>query len=246
MIRIRFIPTSKYYSQLRLFQKHQSLGTFVSKHYSPDPQNIVSLLRNSGAEYRMNSKGEFEVIECLGSCSRQNRMQHDNQWKFLVRRDGSYYCYRCTAAGSWFDLKNRVLSLNLPPSGNKEDDKILDSKVNFDGLLNKVSTTPTLPDQAAAFGHTAELFPPLGVARSDKAQQVLQYLLEVRGLSEAVLRRYGVGCGVQSFPVGGKAALAWKDQLGITFPWIVALPDSAANDECDSEQLPRPTVSEMN
>ena len=47
----------------------------------------------------------MDIRTCFDDCARGNKGVSDNAWKLMIRRDGSYYCYRCGAKGNWYNLK---------------------------------------------------------------------------------------------------------------------------------------------
>lgn len=86
-------------------------GAFVSKHFKVSDGEMIEVLQEMDTEIRENSNSGngkiVEVKECK-LCIKSNKNKLDNLWKLFVRCDGSYYCYRCSQGGSWFDLKSRV------------------------------------------------------------------------------------------------------------------------------------------
>ena len=87
-------------------------STFVSKHFSVDQNELRATVGNNfgGAKnIRANHvSGDFEVKTCFDDCSKERKMESDNVWKLIVRKDGSYYCHRCGMGGNWYQLKRRL------------------------------------------------------------------------------------------------------------------------------------------
>jgi len=85
-------------------------GAFVSKHFAIGASDLSSVVGDTGyfKDYRLKPGGELFVKTCFGDCSRQRKGQTDNAWKLLIRRDGSFYCHRCSDSGNWYQLRKRL------------------------------------------------------------------------------------------------------------------------------------------
>ena len=85
-------------------------GTFVSKHFAITASDLSTIVGDTGyfKDYRLKPGGELFVKTCFGDCSRQRKGQADNAWKLLIRRDGSFYCHRCSDSGNWYQLRRRL------------------------------------------------------------------------------------------------------------------------------------------
>lgn len=84
--------------------------TFVSKHHTISPADLSKVVGVNGhfQDYRLKDTGELHVKTCFNKCARGNKGVADNAWKLTIRRDGSFYCYRCGDKGNWYQLKQRI------------------------------------------------------------------------------------------------------------------------------------------
>lgn len=84
--------------------------TFVSKHHTISPADLSKVVGVNGhfQDYRLKDTGELHVKTCFSNCGRGNKGMADNAWKLTIRRDGSFYCYRCGDKGNWYQLKQRI------------------------------------------------------------------------------------------------------------------------------------------
>lgn len=69
--------------------------TFVSKHYNVDLVELREVVDKMKTEVRKADNGELCLKVCK-LCSKGNKTKADNIWKLRVRKDGSYYCHRCS------------------------------------------------------------------------------------------------------------------------------------------------------
>ena len=85
-------------------------STFVSKHFTVDPVEFKRLLDTMGTEVRLASNSEDDIeLKVCKLCMKGNKTKGDNLWKLRIRKNGSFYCFRCALSGNWFDLKQRAL-----------------------------------------------------------------------------------------------------------------------------------------
>ncbi len=98
--------------RMALRSNHFSRGksTFVSKHHAISPADLGKVVGVNGyfTDYRLKDNGELFVKTCFGPCERGNKGKADNAWKLTIRKDGSYYCFRCGDKGNWYQLKQRL------------------------------------------------------------------------------------------------------------------------------------------
>ena len=233
--------------------------TFVSKHYAVSASDLSKVVGDTGyfKDYRLKPGGELYVKTCFDNCSRQRKGQADNAWKLLIRRDGSFYCHRCSESGNWYQLKQRLSGTNAYTGANLTAfNGVSSSTTNGGGgvvdggstrrlemqlkksisMGNEATLPSILPDQTEAFGYhlnlTAAIHKPSSSTKlleeqgdtastnvtttsssedenmeekkgpsEESRQRVLAYLRDERGLNDAVIQRYGVGCALQSFPI---------------------------------------------
>lgn len=85
-------------------------STFVSKHHAISPADLGKVVGVNGYfnDYRLKDNGELFVKTCFGPCERGNKGKADNAWKLTIRKDGSFYCFRCGDKGNWYQLKQRL------------------------------------------------------------------------------------------------------------------------------------------
>lgn len=88
--------------------KTLSMSTFVSKHFAVDEKEIDEIIGRMNTQSRTLPDGQIEVKEC-SLCDKPNKSKADNLWKLKVRTDGSFYCFRCSYGGNWFQLKKAVV-----------------------------------------------------------------------------------------------------------------------------------------
>eukprot|EP00605_Chrysophyceae_sp_TOSAG23-4_P002537 GSChrysophyteH1.ASY1.ANO1.2802.1 assembled CDS len=197
-------------------------GTFVSKHFAISVGDLSRIVGDNGyfKDYRLKPGGELYVKTCFHDCSRQRKGQADNAWKLLVRRDGSFYCHRCSASGNWYQLRRR-----LSGSGDSLGSPLTTQLRHSADSATSAPSIPVLPNQSEAFGYHLSLTAAIHDStasdeiRGEARHRVLTYLRKERGLNDMVLQRYGVGCAMQSFPFYPEDN-EWKDHVCVTFPWM--------------------------
>lgn len=234
-------------SKIRFCISRRSNSTFVSKHFNVDPKELGRVISSMNTEIREGTDGKIEIKECK-MCPKGNKSKPDNLWKLLVRKDGSYYCYRCSKGGSWFDLKKKAFtdsdSLDESPITSTVKDIISgaddDCSSANSSLLTSVSSSNSkssaLPDQEISRGFSRRLFPYLGeldsaIESDEDVRKTRDYLLSVRGLDKDIIMRYGVGVSSQKFPSDNRdenGNFVWEDKICVTFPWI----REETTDEC--------------
>ncbi len=175
---------------------------------------------------RAKPNGDIEVKECH-LCSKGNKSKMDNLWKLNIRSNGTYYCFRCSCGGTYPELKTKVAELggSISLSSSNESPKIMEApslKVEAP-VQEKKSDKIVLPDQYRAYQYHLNLFPPAGVlsettkSMAQHRNRVKNYLNEVRGLHDDILKKYLVGFGVQQFLNDENK---WIDHVCVSFPWI--------------------------
>ena len=163
---------------------------FVSKHFAIGPNELSKVVGDTGyfKDYRLRPGGELDVKTCFNNCERKNKGIGDNAWKLLIRRDGSFYCHRCSAKGNWYQLKRRLAGVadsgsgGIPDfsggerpmlgNGNRSGEGGgvgVHDRNNIHGEGDAIFNAPplpplVLPDQKEAFGYhlnlTAAIFSP--------------------------------------------------------------------------------------
>ncbi|RYH05345.1 hypothetical protein EON65_44995 [archaeon] len=166
-------------------------------------------------ETRVRDNGYMEVKIC-GLCPKGNKDKIDNLWKLNIRPDGSYYCYRCAVGGSFQDLKlkvNKHSSESFTSSQGHQQQEIPEIEPE-----NKKSKS-VYPHQSLMHKYHTNLFPthPDKHPQPDHFQAAKEYLNKVRGLDDAVLKKYQVGFTIQQF-LSDEGE--WVDHVCITFPTI--------------------------
>jgi len=186
-------------------------------------------------------------------CDKERKTNADNIWKLRVRQDGSYYCFRCSKGGSWFDLKKKTGSLSsstsstssttkktietfsLNDNNNNNDNK---NKSKSNDYISIDNNDKILPDQILARSYTNDLFSdfstdsgtPEIAQKIENAMKIRKYLNDIRGLRKDILMKYGVGMMTQQYPDdSGK----YVDKLCITFPWIMKESELDGNSKSD-------------
>lgn len=129
----------------------ESLG--VSSHFTVDPAVVVEYLNRKKLEFK-----ELDNRLCVRECPfcHETYNKPDNLFKLYVfKNNGGYFCHRCKAKGSWFDLKR-----NLGDLGGIES--VAASLTNLSGpnLLSAKDPTYAVPDQSQVRSFVANLFTP--------------------------------------------------------------------------------------
>jgi hypothetical protein len=106
-------------------------STFVSKHNRIDGDVVRRFLEDLPDVEIMETTEHFKIRDCKslpeGLCLKPNGTDKpDNQWKVYIMNGkggsggaGTYFCHRCGAKGSWYDLKK--LSHNRNKLENNEE-----------------------------------------------------------------------------------------------------------------------------
>ena len=147
-----------------------------------------------------------------------SRLQDSNQWKVYVKSGGggggggTWFCHRCGSKGSWYDLKrlssggglSRGLAASASPSAARGDTRRVELR---------------LPNQALVRRYPSTL--QINSAKYEEVDRIREYLTGSgegqRGLSDAVLIKYGVGVASYQFPEG----TGYVKATCITFPWVL-------------------------
>ena len=97
----------------------------------------------------------------------------------------------------------------------------------------KIEPLPMPPKKLNSIYTTKLLNPTNSTSTSSKEYQVLQYLLQKRGLTKNVLTKYGVGCASYNFPdKNAKSGISYVASMCVTFPWLMR-----AAEVCEQEEL---------
>ena len=189
--------------------------TFVSSHFELDPHELSRVV----AAHGMITKdvGEHLLVKECPICKRPTRGRPDNFWKlYLLKASGAYFCHRCGAGGSWFDLKralNGKPAVQPPP----EPDTGHVGRAT-DGPGARLGTVAGVMDASRA------------LLDEGRFPSVLEFLTERRGLSEDVLRAYAVGGASWQFfdgPAGAPPPSAPAVMPAMLPGGMVAAPRSA-------------------
>lgn len=90
-------------------------ATFVSSYFRLEPGAVAAYLDRHGLSYR-DTPTHFIVRACP-LCGKPHGEKTDNLWKLYVRKaDGAFFCHRCGAGGSWYDLKGKLGDLAVSPT----------------------------------------------------------------------------------------------------------------------------------
>eukprot|EP00753_Platysulcus_tardus_P012338 PLAT3354.34.p1 GENE.PLAT3354.34~~PLAT3354.34.p1 ORF type:complete len:766 (-),score=342.49 PLAT3354.34:54-2237(-) len=193
-----------------------ALSTFVSSYYRVDEREVAQFLKRLGTAVR-RSGDQLVIKECPFCPPTKGRA--DNLWKLYVRStDGAFFCHRCGNKGSWFDFKNRLSGGARggrggarggedarPPAVSSAGDAM-----GRGGAPAAAEAKPVLDKEVAARLRAALL--------SGESPDALSYLKDVRGLSEEVLKLYGVGVTSMRWKDG--ADDSWKSGTAVSFPWV--------------------------
>ena len=162
----------RYYVRTSCILLRRYEGTFVSKYFNVDQKEIRDVLENMSSRYR-RANGHYEVQVC-NLCDKGNKQKEDNLWKLYVHDDGRYHCFRCSKGGSWFDLKRRVANGEVMNSSN----------IKISTMEPPRSVPPIVIEHEKVALMARQLYIP-----EEGPQEVLHYLINVRGLTQITLLR---------------------------------------------------------
>lgn len=178
-------------------------GTYVSNHFCLAPGEVERYLDNHNMKFRRTQ--EHAIVEECPFCPPISG-KIDNMHKlYMVRESGVYKCHRCSSQGSWFDFRKRVghrSSFFNPIDG--EVTGAGQSSPSMDST--STSALKVLPKSENQDVYVQGLWHKYPAAKD--------YLNNVRGLSDEVLRKYGVGAAYFSIVDDAKRS----NHLCITFP----------------------------
>ena len=167
-------------------------------------------------------------------CTKPTLNKPDNFYKlYIATGHGAYFCHRCGAKGSWYDLKSELGGFHIVDNtsaasggGGGNDNSGYRNNRQYQQQQQQQLSTPQYQQQQQqqqqqqiqplAMPHaklnslySSQLFATTPNPQSNNAnnnnKDVLEYLLKTRGLTKSVLRKYGVGCAEYKFPSKQKA-----------------------------------------
>ncbi|KAL7483359.1 hypothetical protein ACHAW6_009034 [Cyclotella cf. meneghiniana] len=230
---------------------------FVSKHNTLNlsPHSIASYITSQCPHLSLPPKSDdFRITnshvilkECI-FCSKPTNGKPDNLFKLYIQvGGGAYFCHRCGAKGSWYDLKSALAGFSVDGASAVEGSDVhrawnWRTTNNNDGMnylssnqlpagaskSSKIECLPMPPRKVVSI-HSARMFDPSNDESSDE-YAALKYLTEARGLSTAVLRKYGVGCATYKFP-SKDAGASYISSMCVTFPWLLRESEVAEQEE---------------
>lgn len=199
-------------------------SVFVSKHATMNvaAKDILDYCGGHGIDIGQARATSTHVIlrECP-FCSKPTNDKPDNLYKLYVQvGSGAYFCHRCGAGGSWFDLKSKVGGVvqssqafgQASAGGGKRRGHEIGSHPH-------VKTLPMPPQRLQAI-YSTDLFA--------SPNPILDYLTNTRCLKASTLRKYGVGKATYSFLTKDNQ---WTDAECVTFSWIMSVGDAAYQEE---------------
>lgn len=188
-------------------------STFVSKHYTVDPVEFRRFIDTMGSEVRLasNNTDDIEVKVCK-LCMKGNKTKGDNIWKLRIRKNGSYYCFRCAVSGNWFDLKRRASGL-------------VENVTSFSigrGIPSVAFSSGSQENRNKLKPLTYEKLTFLERLNNPHDTAIRDYLTNNRQLSIDICIKYGVGYSSIKYI---NEEDVWQDELCVTFPWMVKTSD---------------------
>ena len=202
----------------RCFGSQPQTSTFVSKYNTSivSDTEIQAVCENNGIDASQSRKTNGHVVlkECP-FCSKPTKGKADNFYKMYIKiGGGAYFCHRCGASGSWYDFKRKLGGFEI--SGT---DQMVGSptgrsvgNVGRNGGTDSVSCLPMPPERLNACYVT-------NLLDQQPQNEVLDYLINTRGLTKATLRKYGVGSATYKFP--SSEGNRYEPAECVTFPWIM-------------------------
>lgn len=178
-------------------------STYVSNHFCLAPGEVDKYLDGHSMKFRRTD--EHAIVEECPFCPPING-KVDNMYKlYMVRESGVFKCHRCSSQGSWFDFRKRVgygSSLFNPIEG-----ELLGSTQSSSSTTRKGSPSrQVLPKSENQDAFVQGLWHKYPFAK--------EYLNKDRGLSDEVLKKYGVGAAY--FPITDDNG--YSSHLCVTFP----------------------------
>ena len=239
-------------SQFRLFS-----SVFVSKHnhsLNVTSNDILEYCNAHGiATHDARTTNSHVILKECPFCEKPTRNKADNFYKlYLQIGGGAYFCHRCGAGGSWFDWKIQFGSHSMPNGQRAGTVGVQKVTTGSSGSSNSSSSTSSVTSSLQTANSSSRTVPPLPMpprrlqalyindlfaSSSDgkkEPNQVLDYLTSTRGLTEATLRKYGVGSGKYSFP-GDDGT--YKKVDCVTFSWIMSLHQAELQEVLRGSQL---------
>jgi twinkle protein len=164
------------------------------------------------------------VLKECPFCDKPTNNKADNQYKLYVSTGGgAYFCHRCGSKGSWYDFKMKLGGFEVVGIGDNQGatraTSSRRSSNQTDGRRTTQSTTAAplpMPSKRLAACYISSL------VDQPETNQVLDYLLNVRGLLKTTLRKYGVGRATYNFPSKEpNSPNTYVAAECVTFPWIM-------------------------
>jgi len=148
-------------------------------------------------EYKLSGQ-EFCIKEC--PFCHDTKDKTDNMWKLYIHQSsGAFLCHRCSTKGSWFDFKILVDNGGQYPEGMGTD--------------FKKKAVVKLPKEELCQQYEDQLM------ENENFQDVLDYLVNERGITKETLKKYGVGAGVEQFRnFDDDSEGDYIEKLSMTFP----------------------------
>jgi len=218
----------------------------MSSHVDFDSQQVPNYLtaNNLGPyKYAAGPAGDKFLMKQCPFCH-DDKGHHSNQWKLAVYTTGGYNCVRCGSSGSWLDFKKEIggyeatstnsttsttttatcASSNGPraaadkykSSGNNSRyNGNFSSNGNGNGNGNNSASQeqPPLPSPKSGINTTY-----MTSLDSNPFLPLKKSIMSTRGLTSAVLKKYGVGTAKFSFPSKDNT---YRSHDCITFPWFL-------------------------
>jgi hypothetical protein len=134
---------------------------------------------------------------------------------------GTWHCFRCQSAGSWYDLKKLSNGIQFTSS---VAEVVSPQETRSGTAQPRVRPKLKMPNQETARRFTPTL---MNESKFPEVCDIKDYLTAERGLSMEVLSKYGVGIGQYEFPDGN----AYVKAFCVTFPWVMTLAELKSQDK---------------
>jgi len=172
--------------------------TYNNKFNEARTAEILDLLRHHKLEYK--ERDENFTIKYCPFCLKPHKEKTDNLYKLNVHKtSGCYFCFRCSAKGSWYDFK-RLINAGNDSQVSSDDQVGIASLSEMSGITNSTPsgiTSDPLKLRLGAEKHQALLL--------QKYKNSIEYLTGKdytkgqRGLKLETLIHYKVGIGLEKF-----------------------------------------------
>lgn len=198
-----------------------SSSPYVSQHFRLAPNQLEDLLHRHDLQHRYTPT--HALVKICPFCH-PTHGKSDNEYKlYILRTSGAFMCHRCRISGSWYDFRRMLnpdlISSHVTPVSSiiptpRPDSHTRHFRAEDHTLTPKPVPTSTSAQPVSVDAASQERFVN-ALLTKDTFSPVRKYLRDKRGLSDNVLRAYGVGAA--KFDVQDESG-NWTRQSVVTLP----------------------------